>query len=54
VELHPDLRGRFVLVSGDAGDAALVAFAREHGLPVVEKPFDVNDLARLIQVVAAG
>ena len=54
VALHPELRGRFVLVSGDAGDAELVAFAREHGLPVVEKPFDVNDLARLVRVLAAG
>lgn len=54
VELHPGLRGRFVLVSGDAGDAELVAFAREHGLPVVEKPFDVGDLARLVRLLAAG
>ena len=53
VELHPKLRGRFVLVSGDAGDASLVTFAREHGLPVVEKPFDVNDLARLVRALAA-
>lgn len=54
IELRPALRGRFVLVSGDPGDAALVTFAREHGLPVVEKPFDVNDFARLIREVAAG
>ena len=52
VELRPGLRGRFVLVSGDAGDAALVAFAMEHGLRIVEKPFDVNDLARLVREAA--
>jgi signal transduction histidine kinase/CheY-like chemotaxis protein len=54
VDLHPALRGRFVLVSGDAGDPALVAFAREHGLRVVEKPFDVTELARLVRDLAAG
>jgi CheY-like chemotaxis protein len=54
VDLQPGLRDRFVLVSGDAGDGELVAFVREHGLRVVEKPFDVNDLARLIRAAATA
>jgi CheY-like chemotaxis protein len=49
---RPGLRGKFVLVSGDAGDPDLVAFAREEGLPIVEKPFDVNELARLVHEAA--
>jgi CheY-like chemotaxis protein len=54
VELRPALRGRFILVSGDAGDAGLVAFAHEHAVPVVEKPFDVTDIARLARELTAG
>ncbi len=51
---RPDLRGRFVLISGDGGHEALAGFAREHGLPVIEKPFDVNELATLVRQVAAA
>jgi len=39
---------------GAFGDPELVAFAHEHGVPVVEKPFDVNDLARHVREAAAG
>jgi len=52
IELRPELRGRFLLVSGDPGDASLVSFARDHGLPVVEKPFDVDELGRLVRRAA--
>jgi CheY-like chemotaxis protein len=52
--LRPALRGRFVLVSGDAGDAELVDFATAEGLRVVEKPFDVNALAALVREAATA
>jgi CheY-like chemotaxis protein len=54
VELRPALAGRFVLVSGDAGDAELVEFAAAQGLRVVEKPFDVNVLAALVREAATA
>lgn len=54
VAIDPALRGRCILMSGDAGDAALVAFARAHDLHVVEKPFtDLGGLATLVREVAA-
>ena len=51
VERDPRLTGRFVLMSGDAGDAALVAFTRQHGLRVLAKPFTVK-IADVVREVA--
>jgi len=54
VDLRPELRGRFILMSGDAGDAELVESARELGLRVIAKPFaDLGGLPGLVRDVAA-
>jgi PAS domain S-box-containing protein len=44
IELEPDLRGRAVLMTGDTLNPALAAFAAEHGLRSMSKPFDIDDL----------
>ena len=49
---HPDLRRRFVIVSGDPEDADLVAFARAEGLRVLPKPFDAAALVAVLREVA--
>jgi len=50
VASDPALRGRFVFMSGDAGDGALADFASANGLPVVAKPFaDLRGLAALVR-----
>ena len=55
VAADPALRGRFILMSGDAGQEALVDFARSHGLRVVAKPFvDLQQLPALVREVASG
>jgi len=54
VEIRPELRGRFVLLSGDAGDPSVAALAREEGLRIVEKPFDVNELGAMIRRAATA
>jgi CheY-like chemotaxis protein len=47
-ERHPVLADRFVLMSGDPADAALVEFARAHRLPVLAKPFNLADVRLLL------
>ena len=51
VERYPALRDRFVLMSGDAGASDFVAFARDRGIRIVEKPFTVN-MADVVRAVA--
>jgi CheY-like chemotaxis protein len=47
--LHPDLRTRFVLMSGDPGSAELVALAADTGVGVIGKPFDFERIGTLIR-----
>jgi CheY-like chemotaxis protein len=51
-ERHPHLRARFVLMSGDAGDTDLVAFAEAAGLRVLAKPFEFASLPATLREVA--
>ena len=53
-ETHPRLGTRFVLMSGDAGDAELVAYAEAERLRVLAKPFELGALAAILREVAAG
>ncbi len=48
---HPDLARRFVLMTGDPGDADLVVFAQTHGLTVLGKPFQTRSLVGLLREV---
>ena len=50
---RPELGRRFVLMSGDAGDADLAAFAREEQVTVLGKPFDLARLAEVLREAAA-
>jgi CheY-like chemotaxis protein len=49
---RPELRSRFVLMSGDPDDDALIAFTREHGIAILPKPFETQAIADLIRDVA--
>ena len=54
VRIRPDLAARFMLMSGDAGDAELTAFARSAGLRILPKPFDLHGLPAAVRSVACG
>jgi CheY-like chemotaxis protein len=54
VARRPGLRRRFVLMSGDGGDPALVAFGEAHGLRILGKPFDLAGLPAVLREVARG
>jgi CheY-like chemotaxis protein len=47
--LQPELAGSFALLSGDPGDADLVAFAEARNVPVLEKPFEVEAVEELLR-----
>jgi CheY-like chemotaxis protein len=49
---RPDLARRFVLMSGDSGDAGLAEFASEEGVRVLGKPFDLGGLADVLREAA--
>ncbi|GAB4407202.1 MAG: response regulator [Anaerolineales bacterium] len=48
-EHRPELVKRLVFITGDTASAQTRAFLRKAGRPVVEKPFDVAELLRVIQ-----
>jgi CheY-like chemotaxis protein len=50
---RPELGRRFVLMSGDSGDADLAAFAREEDVRVLGKPFDLGRLAEVLREAAS-
>jgi CheY-like chemotaxis protein len=50
---RPELGRRFVLMSGDSGDADLAAFARDEEVTVLGKPFDLVRLAAVLREAAA-
>lgn len=50
-EHRPELVKRLVFITGDTASAQTRAFLRKAGRPVVEKPFDVAELLRIMQNV---
>lgn len=48
-EHRPELIKRLVFITGDTASAQTRAFLRKAGRPVVEKPFDVAELLRIMQ-----
>ena len=48
MERRRDLLGRIVFSSGDVRDPAAAAFLSMCGCPVLEKPFELSELARVI------
>jgi CheY-like chemotaxis protein len=54
VAVRPDLAGRFLLMSGDAGDAELRAFAAAANLRILPKPFELTALPATVSAVVAG
>jgi CheY-like chemotaxis protein len=52
VELRPDLRARFLVMSGEPGSEELRAFTERTGVRLVPKPFDVAGIAALVRDVA--
>ena len=49
---RPELRGRFVMMSGDVLNPSLDGFATANGVLVLAKPFDLDTLDRTIREVA--
>jgi two-component system, cell cycle response regulator CpdR len=54
IAMRPDLVGSFALLSGDPGDADLVAFAEAQDVPVLEKPFEVEAVEQLMRDLVEG
>jgi CheY-like chemotaxis protein len=48
---RPDLGGRFVLMTGDVDSNELRTFAAENGIPLLAKPFTLEDLAGVLRDV---
>ncbi len=50
---RPDLASRLVFSSGDLLSPEFAAFLTEAGRPVLPKPFDLSELARIVEEVYA-
>ena len=48
---RPDLRQRFVLLSGDPDSPEIVAFIARSGVPIVAKPFDLAGIEATVRAV---
>ena len=48
IALKPELRGKAMLMTGDTLNPALAAFATEHSLQSMSKPFDIDDLLEVV------
>jgi CheY-like chemotaxis protein len=53
-EIRPDLLDRFVFMSGDVMNPELAVFAEQHGTRMLEKPFLIEDVVRLVREVVAA
>ncbi len=53
-EHRPDLFERLILTTGDLGAPALSGFLTRTPRPVIEKPFELAELAQLIETVLQG
>jgi nitrogen-specific signal transduction histidine kinase/CheY-like chemotaxis protein len=51
--IRPDLAARFVIMSGDTSEPALVAFASQNRIRLLPKPFDVASLREIVRATAA-
>ena len=51
---RPDLAARFVMMSGDVLDPVLDAFAADHAITRLAKPFDLDTLERTLRAVIEG
>jgi CheY-like chemotaxis protein len=49
VAIRPELRDRFVFMSGDILNPALRDFAEAHGIALLAKPFDLADVGRTVR-----
>jgi nitrogen-specific signal transduction histidine kinase len=52
IAVRPDLAGRFLMMSGDAGDAELTEFAQATGLRILSKPFAIGALPAAMRTLA--
>ncbi len=50
---HPEAARRLVFVSAWFDDPEVQAFLRRSGRPVLQKPFDIGDLIRMVRELAA-
>jgi two-component system NtrC family sensor kinase len=51
VAARPELQGRFVLMSGDVLNPALQAFAEQHRIELLAKPFDIDTVLDAVDAV---
>ena len=51
---RPDLFQRLILTTGDLGSPSLSEFLIRTPRPVIEKPFELAELARMIEAVLQG
>jgi CheY-like chemotaxis protein len=49
VAIRPELRDRFVFMSGDVMNPALRDFAEAHGIALLAKPFDLASVGRTVR-----
>jgi CheY-like chemotaxis protein len=54
VALRPELRGRFVFMSGDVLNPDLAAFAAANGVSILAKPFDLDTVQQSVRAIVAG
>jgi hypothetical protein len=54
IAARPALAGRFVFVTGNALDPALMDFVERHGLRVLDKPFSGADLDDAVARALSG
>jgi DNA-binding NtrC family response regulator len=52
--IQPDLRDRFVFMSGDVLNPQLVEFATQRGIRLLSKPFDLDTVSRTLREVLAA
>jgi len=51
VELRPALLDRLILATGDTGDAPAAELAKRARCPILQKPFELGALAKLVEAV---
>jgi DNA-binding NtrC family response regulator len=51
--VYPQLRRRFVWMTGGSPDPATMKLVKETGLPVLNKPFDIAEVVRVVEAAGA-
>jgi CheY-like chemotaxis protein len=54
VAIRPELRDRFVFMSGDVLNAELASFAAANGASLLAKPFDLDTVQQTVRAVVDG